>query len=176
MQGSDSIEMFITKLRLAAKDCNFAETDGMIRDRVVFDTSSSKIREKLINEGEKLTLDKAIQIAQNFEYSREQLKTMAANADDNIQQQAQGPVHAVRKQGTRAKFHPKQHQQHAQNTPKQHHQNAQGNQKCGNCGNSHSRQTKCPAQGKQCHFVKNGTTMSHAAVPKRIVLKNLSTN
>ena len=33
----------------------------MIRDRIVFGVSNQKILEKLINEGEKLTLDKAIQ-------------------------------------------------------------------------------------------------------------------
>ena len=46
----------------------------MIRDMIVFGTNSAKIREKLINEGEELTLDKAIQIAKNYEYSQEQLK------------------------------------------------------------------------------------------------------
>ena len=50
----------------------------MVRDRIVFGMTSVKIREKLINEGDKLTLDKAIQIAQNYEYAQEQLTTMAA--------------------------------------------------------------------------------------------------
>ncbi|KAH3738723.1 hypothetical protein DPMN_045364 [Dreissena polymorpha] len=48
----------------------------MIRDRIVFGTNSSKIREKLINIGAELTLDKAIQITQSFEYSQKQLRTM----------------------------------------------------------------------------------------------------
>lgn len=48
----------------------------MIRDRIVFGLHSEKIREKLINVGEELTLYKAIQIAQTFEYSQEQLKLM----------------------------------------------------------------------------------------------------
>lgn len=34
---------------------------------VGFGTNNNKIREKLINEGEMLTLDKAIHIAQSFE-------------------------------------------------------------------------------------------------------------
>lgn len=59
-----------------ARDCNFKDTDEMIRDRVVFSIQSEKIREKLINVGEELTLDKAIQIAQAYEYSQEQLKLM----------------------------------------------------------------------------------------------------
>ena len=76
---------------------------------------------------------------------------MAATRDDNLQQHA----FAIRRQGARTKGYPsKQYRQHAQNTSKQPHQHAQGNTKCGNCGNSHSRQSKCPAQGKQCHYCK----------------------
>lgn len=44
---------------------------------IVFRTSSQKVREKLITEGEKLILEKAIQIAQSHEYSQQQLKTMS---------------------------------------------------------------------------------------------------
>ena len=49
----------------------------MIRDRIVFGTSSERVREKLINEGDKLTLEKAVQIAQTYECSQQQLKTMS---------------------------------------------------------------------------------------------------
>ncbi|KAH3890595.1 hypothetical protein DPMN_014680 [Dreissena polymorpha] len=44
----------------------------------------SKIRKKLINEGEKLTLDKALQIAQLYENSREQLKSMQSTALNDV--------------------------------------------------------------------------------------------
>lgn len=57
-------------------DCNFTDKDEMIRDRLVFGVKSQKIREKLINEGDKLTLDRAIQIFQSFEYAQEQLREM----------------------------------------------------------------------------------------------------
>ena len=40
----------------------------MIRDRIVFGCLNPKVREKLINVGEKLTMDKAIQVVQTFEY------------------------------------------------------------------------------------------------------------
>jgi hypothetical protein len=48
VQGDLSIEDFTAKLKIAAKDCKFPNTDEMIRDRLVFGVSSSKIREKLI--------------------------------------------------------------------------------------------------------------------------------
>ena len=69
-QGAKSVEQFITQLRVLGEDCNYRVVvkDEMIRDRVVFGTSSQKVRGKLITEGEKLTLDKAIQVAQSYIY------------------------------------------------------------------------------------------------------------
>ena len=51
-------------------ECNYGVDvkEEMIRDRVVFGKSSQRVRENLITEGEKLTLDKAIQIVQSQEY------------------------------------------------------------------------------------------------------------
>ena len=48
----------------------------MIRDRIVTGCTSEKCREKLIYEGDKLTMDKAIQIVQNFECCQKQLSMM----------------------------------------------------------------------------------------------------
>lgn len=77
-QGALTVEQFVTSLRVLAEDCNYVNSkDEMIRGRIVFGTSSQKVREKLIAEGEKLTVEKAIQIAQSHEYSQEQLKTMS---------------------------------------------------------------------------------------------------
>jgi hypothetical protein len=83
MQDNNSIDAFVTRLRTKARDCNFTDADDMIRDRIVFGCSSPKVREKLINVGEKLTLDRAIQIAQNHEYCQKQLTSMGATPDDN---------------------------------------------------------------------------------------------
>lgn len=74
---NESAEEFITDLRLLAQDCEFNNKDEMIRDRIVIGTNSDKIREKLFDEGAKLTLDTAISITKNYEASQSQLKTMA---------------------------------------------------------------------------------------------------
>ena len=76
IQKESTIEEFVTRLKLLAIDCSFGNDDAMIRDRIVFGTSSSQVREKLINQGDKLTLDKAIQICQTYAYTKEQLNTM----------------------------------------------------------------------------------------------------
>ena len=62
IQGSDTIDTFATRLRIRPQKCEFKEKDNMIRDRIVFGCSSPRVREKLINEGNKLTMDKAIQV------------------------------------------------------------------------------------------------------------------
>jgi hypothetical protein len=76
-QAAGTIEQFITKLQTLVRDCEYTNPDEMICDRIVFGTSSERVREKLLNEGDKLTLDKAIQIAQTHEYSQQQLKIMS---------------------------------------------------------------------------------------------------
>ena len=64
--------------KLLSKHCAFGDYENeMVRESIVFGVTSVKIREKLTNEGDKLTLDIVIQIAQSYEYAQEQLKTMA---------------------------------------------------------------------------------------------------
>ena len=49
----------------------------MVRDRVVIGCYSQKVREKLIQEGSELTLEKAVDIARTQEMSNTQLQSMA---------------------------------------------------------------------------------------------------
>lgn len=48
VQGpSETAEKFITAIRILAQDIDFKQPDDMMRDRRVFDTSSTKVKEKL---------------------------------------------------------------------------------------------------------------------------------
>ena len=63
-QGNDSIEEFVTRLTISARDCDFGDhADEMIRDRIVFGCRSERVREKLIEKGRDLNLDLAKQIS-----------------------------------------------------------------------------------------------------------------
>ena len=73
---SETVEQFVTDLKLLVRDCSFKEPDEMIRDRIVFGTNSRKIREKLINKGKEWSLDKAVDIARTYEMSQSQMKSM----------------------------------------------------------------------------------------------------
>ncbi|CAC5357927.1 unnamed protein product [Mytilus coruscus] len=93
-QSSDTVEQFINRLKLIAKDCHFKDTDEMIRDSLIFGTSSPKMKEKLFNEGDALTLGKAIQIAQAFEYSQGQLKEMKNYESSTVVHEVNLPRHS----------------------------------------------------------------------------------
>ena len=56
----------------------------MIRDKIVFGVNNQKLREKLINEGEGLILEKAIQVSQNFEYCKQQMNILNAKSSQDV--------------------------------------------------------------------------------------------
>jgi plasmid maintenance system antidote protein VapI len=108
----------------------------MIRDRIVFGTSSSKIRKKLINKGYDLTLENAIQIAQSYEYSQQQLSSMAASSE----------VNAVRQTTKKESYRQKQQISHRDAKKK----TLQGHT-CQRCEHSkHAYGVRCPAQNETC--------------------------
>ncbi|XP_024117609.1 uncharacterized protein K02A2.6 [Oryzias melastigma] len=156
VQGaSEPFEQFVTDLRLLAKDCNYANSEEMIRDRVVFGIYSPRVREKLLSVGSDLTLEKAIDVARSHEIAQAQLKTFAGN-DHN--------VHAIERHSSKtASWKPRQSRS-KRNTF--HVRTAGGDNErfktCSYCGNKmHGVQETCPAKGKQCktcnkwnHFAK----------------------
>ncbi|CAC5373014.1 unnamed protein product [Mytilus coruscus] len=81
---NETCEEFITDLKVLVKDCQYANPDRMVRDRIVIGTKSSKVKEKLINEGSEFTLEKASDIARTYELSQRQLQTMNIGEDQNV--------------------------------------------------------------------------------------------
>ena len=178
IQGAQPIEQYITRLRLLAKDCAYGNAeDDMVRDRLVFGTNSAKVRERLINEGAQLTLEKAIQIAQNFEYSQQQLKTMGPLATESStvpkdvsminrgrpHTRGRGRANTQQQRSTAPTYRRETPQKGRDSRGKQRgRENSEAQQnKCRNCGFNHQKDARCPAQGKQCgrcmkwnHFAK----------------------
>lgn len=66
----ETCEQFITDLKVLAKDCAYINTGETVRDKTVFGTKRAKVREKLINQGSDLTLEKAINIVAHMKKSR----------------------------------------------------------------------------------------------------------
>ncbi|XP_052797485.1 uncharacterized protein K02A2.6-like [Mya arenaria] len=131
------------------KDCNYKDNEDMIRDRIVFGIVSQKIREKLINMGENLTLSKAIQICQSFEYAQAQLREMQAPS----QGAAVNVVRSRRVTGHNTSGQPG-HNSSGQWEQRRQQRVTLGEdvtRTCQNCGRKHQQQHQCPAKGKQCH-------------------------
>ena len=57
VQGDNSIEQFVTRLKVMSKDCSFDASymNDMIRDRLVFGIRSQDIRKKILTVGADLT-------------------------------------------------------------------------------------------------------------------------
>ena len=60
-QEGEIIDQFITELKPRAKFCKFGDQyDSMIRDRIVFGVSDTRLKERLLCKSSDLTLEKAV--------------------------------------------------------------------------------------------------------------------
>ena len=74
VQGQhEPVEQFVTQIKLLAKDCSFKDPEEKIRDKIVFGTNPSRLREKLISLGADFTLDQAVNISSPYELLHSQL-------------------------------------------------------------------------------------------------------
>eukprot|EP00731_Ephydatia_muelleri_P001018 Em0001g1018a len=127
--AEESIDQFVTALRLIAKDCDFKLLeDDLIRDRIVCGTNSDRVKERLLREHD-LTLDKAINICRSTEESKKQLESMSEEkADPKVHTVKPAPADSEERSSIpRGKI-----------------------DRCRNCGLQHGRDS-CPARGRKCH-------------------------
>ena len=137
----------------------------------MFGNRSDKIREKLITEGDKLTLQKTIEICQSYEYAQKQLTEM--KNDRNVEsvktkagsnQKPRPPsssssssssAAAAAAANTTSTTTGHQSQGKARQQPKGtgYGQPPPRGKTCQNCAGVHQK-GKCPAHGKQCHLCK----------------------
>ena len=79
--------MFISEVRNLARFCNFGDSlDAMIRDRLVCGINDEQIQKRLLSEGDKLTLAKAMTFAQAIE---------TATKDAQLMQPQSAPIQTV---------------------------------------------------------------------------------
>ena len=71
---TENVDKFITKLKLLVKTCGYTNESEMIRDKIVCGVKSAIIGEKLLAEGDGLTLERAITICCAYETTQAQLK------------------------------------------------------------------------------------------------------
>ena len=122
----------------------------MFRDRIVTGCTSVKWYEKLINEGDKLTMDKAIQVVQNFEYCQKQLSTMTLSGATGTSVDVMHDATHRRSTGGAQLKTP--WTSNANSAGRFRYQQPKSQQaKCGNCGTYHKK-NDCPVFGKVRHY------------------------
>ncbi|XP_061588346.1 uncharacterized protein LOC133452753 [Cololabis saira] len=88
---NESFDQFVSELRLLVKDCNYPNSEEMIRDRVVFAIHSPRVREQLLCHGPDLTLEKAVEIARSHELSQLQLEPNMADQSVHAESRTMKP-------------------------------------------------------------------------------------
>ena len=134
----EKFDSFVTDLRILVKDCGYTNEDRMLRDAIVIGVADPKVQARCMEDGDELTLDRAIRIGQMYETSKESLKLIG---EDPKVSSPSASVNAVR---------PKMANKHA---PKQQPSKQQPEEKCRKCGYDRSHKV-CPARGKTCSKCK----------------------
>lgn len=151
---TETFDQFVTELKLMVRDCNYEKSEEMVRDRIVIGVKSHKIREKLINVGSDLTLQKALDIARLHEQSTSQARQISGE-DTSVhvihnKPQSTQPKSAQQSTGNPRKAVHTNKRQPQQPKPKWHHGKPQQTNECSRCGYEHSTSV-CPAKGNRCH-------------------------
>lgn len=143
-QGDETIDQLITRLKRQVKLCNFDNEDEQIRDQIIEKCKSHKLRTRLLEKGDTLTLKDLRTIAQTMEMSETHAQRMESGQTPNTS----SSVNWVSfKQKPRNRSNDKQ--------------------TCYRCGNSShfGRDLECPARDKECtkcgftgHFAKKCNT------------------
>ena len=145
-EDAEKFEHYVTSLKLLLNECGYdaAIHDEMIRESIVFGVKSSKIRQKLINEGSDLTLQKCLDIARTYELSQEQLKVI-----DN-----QASIHYVKsKRSAKRQPRGRAEQRPTATQPIQRVLPGPAATKIWtNSGRHHYKKDTCPTRGQQCNY------------------------
>ena len=130
-QENETVDQFVTRLRIKASACGFKDENEQVRDQLIFGLKSVSLKSKLIEKGEKLTLDDARSIARAAESSKLQA--------EKISNGIPGQSSEVFKVYTDKSGNPKTGQSSKDN-------------KCFRCGREghFSKSSSCPARNKTC--------------------------
>ncbi|ELU14895.1 hypothetical protein CAPTEDRAFT_210932, partial [Capitella teleta] len=80
----ETFDNFVTDLRIILRYCGFQDGDRRLGDAIVFNCHHEKVREKCLDEGDKLTLEKAIKIGQTNEILQMGLKELKRSEDPTV--------------------------------------------------------------------------------------------
>lgn len=137
----ETVQQFCTRLRQAAKDCDFqGDKDNQIRDAILSKCCSEYVRRKLLEEGPNLTLARALEVASQCERVEEQLAAMSMYSD---KKEGETVSRIATNKGKYIKPKDKRKNSDVSKMERQ----------CYRCGYSDhmGKDPKCPARGQTCH-------------------------
>ncbi|XP_060085903.1 uncharacterized protein K02A2.6-like [Ylistrum balloti] len=94
----ESFDNFVKDVRLILMDCDYRDPDDILIDTIIDGVSNRKVQEKMFDQGQTITLDKALEIGRQFEMSQKQLKMIRGEEPVNSvgfkNKQKHKPVHS----------------------------------------------------------------------------------
>ena len=134
VQGNDTCDQFLIRLRQSSAKCKFLDEEDQIRGQLIDGCRDKRLRRRILEKGE-ITLPETIKIARTFELAalQEKLYESSLNDVEDTQQ--------VQKVST-----------YKPNESKTTHYAANNSFRCYRCNNSghKSNDTNCPAKDKKC--------------------------
>lgn len=148
---SESFDQFLTELRLILMDCDYEDPEDILVDCIIDGVFDMKVQERLLDRGEELTLHKAVEICQQFEASRKQVRIVRGQEEDST---LASQIHKLRTEPRKSaksvtkEYKPYKPLKSSTADPPRH-------TDCKRCGTDHSRtKGKCPAVGTTCSYCK----------------------
>ncbi|XP_077861574.1 uncharacterized protein LOC144342001, partial [Saccoglossus kowalevskii] len=153
----ETVQQFVTRLRKAARDCNFAaDNDNQIRDAVLNKCTSDYVRRKLLEEGQGLNLARTLVIADQCEKVEAQMTALstARGGEVTVNRVMEKPW----KKPTCGK-RDKGHSKFKDNSDRSCY-------RCGKVGH-YGRDANCPAKGQTCRKCKGRDHFARVCKSKR---------
>ena len=154
---NEKFDNFVTDLKILVKDCGYTEEDRMVRDCIVLRSFHEKVKEKCIDEGDTLTLAKAVDIGRNYETQLDSMNAIRG-AEGNVNAVRDARQTRTRPRQTTGRHNQSNRNQNNRNPSYRNQSNSnQGNQRakkqCSKCGyDRHDKQETCPAKDKTCDY------------------------
>lgn len=150
----ETINEFYIRLKSISKTCDFGNTeDDQIRDHLVFHCPIVNLQRKFLEEGDKLTLEKVLDLAAEYTQVEHRLAQLSMKTDPTEANAAASDVNMIKHKSRPRQsksFKPKGKTQNYQNKGSVRYQ--KNEQRCYRCNQtSHlSRDPNCPARNAKC--------------------------
>ena len=133
-QQGETIDAFMTKARVLADSCEYADKESQLIDCLIGGVSSDDIKKRLLAKDKTMTLDDGLTVARSYETTQRSMNQI---------QESTKSVQAVRTHHQKSQPRKK---------PTGTRTDLRRPSGCWNCGTDHVRGAKCPAEGATCNY------------------------